>query len=139
MKTQRLLVALTCVNVAAASFTLLTLLRPRQTVEARDVPSVLRAQALEIVDNHGRVRAEIKVLPAQPDLKMGDGTVGYPEAVLLRLISSQGAPNVKLVATEDGSGQVLGGQSSYVQILARGSNPSMKILNKDGREQVIKP
>lgn len=136
MKTQRLCVALTCVNVVAVS---LTLSRPRQTAEARDIPNVLRAQALEIVDNHGRVRAEIKVLPAQPDLKLGDGTVGYPEAVQFRLISSQGAPNVKLVATEDGSGQVLGGQSSYVQILARGSDPSIKVLNKDGRQQVIKP
>ena len=133
MKAQPLIVALTCVNVAAVS---LTLLRPRQIAEARDLPPVLRAQALEIVDNHGRVRAEIKVVPAQPDLKMGDGTVGYPEAVQFRLISSQGAPNVKLIATEDGSGQVLGGQSSYVQILARGSDPSMKILNKDGRQQV---
>jgi len=101
MKTQRICVVLTCVNVVAVS---LTLLRPRQTAEARDIPNVLRAQALEIVDNHGRVRAEIKVLPAQPDLKLGDGTVGYPEAVQFRLISSQGAPNVKLVATEDGSG-----------------------------------
>jgi len=136
MEAQRLCVALTCVNAALVS---LTLLRPTQTAEARDIPNVLRAQALEIVDTHGRVRAEIKVLPAQADLKMGDGTVGYPEAVQLRLVSSQGAPNVKLVATEDGSGQVLGGQSSYVQILARGSDPSMKILNKDGRQQIIKP
>ena len=136
MEAQRLCVALTCVNGALVS---LTLLRPTQTADARDIPNVLRAQALEIVDTHGRVRAEIKVLPAQADLKMGDGTVGYPEAVQLRLISSQGAPNVKLVATEDGSGQVLGGQSSYVQILARGSDPSMKILNKDGRQQIIKP
>ena len=133
MKAQPLIVALTCVNVAAVS---LTLLLPRQIAAARDLPPVLRAQALEIVDNHGRVRAEIKVVPAQPDLKMGDETVDYPEAVQFRLISSQGAPNVKLIATEDGSGQVLGGQSSYVQILARGSDPSMKILNKDGRQQV---
>ena len=49
-------------------------------------------------------RAEIKVLPAQPALKMPDGTTGYPETVQLRLISSQGSPHVKLVTTEDGSG-----------------------------------
>jgi hypothetical protein len=29
---------------------------------------------------------EVKVLPAQPTLKMPDATTGYPEAVQLRLI-----------------------------------------------------
>jgi len=34
-----------------------------------------------------------------------------PETVLLRLITSQGRPNVKLAATEPRAGQVLGGES----------------------------
>src|SRR5258708_773928 len=29
--------------------------------------------------------------------------------------------------------------SAYVQILSRGANPFLRILNKDGRQQVIKP
>ena len=95
------------------------------------------ARALELVDDRGRVRAEIKVLPAQPALKMPDGTVGYPETVQLRLIDSKGGPNVKLVATEDGSGLVLGGESAYVQILARGGTPFLKVVNKDGRQRTI--
>ena len=94
---------------------------------------------LEIVDDQGRVRAEIKVLPAQPTLKMPDGTTGYPEAVQLRLISSQNSPHVKLVTTEDGSGLVLGGDKGYAQLLSRGMDPFIKIVTKDGRERTIKP
>lgn len=71
---------------------------------------------------------------------MPDGTVGYPETVLLRLIDSRGGPNVKLAATEDGSGMSLGGgPGAYIQSLARGNAPFIKIVNPDGREQVVKP
>jgi hypothetical protein len=94
---------------------------------------------LEIVDEHERVRAEIKVLPAQPTLKMPDGTTGYPEAVQLRLISSENSPHVKLVTTEDGSGLVLGGEKGYTQLLSRGADPFIKIVTKEGRETMIKP
>jgi hypothetical protein len=106
---------------------------------AQNVAPVLRARALEIVDDRGRVRAEIKVLPAQPAFKMPDGTTGYPEAVQLRLITSQNGPNVKLVTTEDGSGLVLGGESGYAQILSRRTNPFVKLVSKDGRQQTIMP
>ena len=72
---------------------------------------------------------------------MPDGTTGYPETVLLRLIDSKGAPNVKIAATEDGSAVSLGGESNptHVQVLARGTSTSLKLVNKDGREQLIKP
>jgi hypothetical protein len=135
MNWQRFAAILVVLNVVLLMF-ILAQVRP---VVAQGAAPVLRGHALEIVDDQGRVRAEIKVLPAQPTLKMPDGTTGYPEAVQLRLISSRGGPNVKLVTTEDGSGQVLGGESSYVQILSRGTNPFVKIVNKDGRQQVIKP
>ena len=82
---QRLLVTLTAFNLIVFAFGAAQL-RP---AVAQEVAPVLRARALEIVDDQGRVRAEIKVLPAQPNLKMPDGTTGYPEAVQLRLISSQ--------------------------------------------------
>lgn len=108
--------------------------------QAATVAPVLRGHALELVDDRGRVRAEIKVTPAQPSVKMPDGTTGYPEAVLLRLINSKNGPDVKLTSTEDGAGLALGGDSGYVQILSRGGNPPfIKIVNKDGRQQVIKP
>jgi hypothetical protein len=90
---------------------------------------------LEIVDEHGCVRAEIKVRPTQPKLKMPDGTTGYPETVQLRLFSCQNSPNVTLVTTEDGTGLVLGGDKGHTQLLSRGTDRFIKIVNKDGREQ----
>jgi len=70
---------------------------------------------------------------------MPDGKRGSPETVLLRLIDSQGGPNVKLAASEDGSGLVLGGEKGYVQILSRGTNPYVKIVTGGGQERLIKP
>jgi hypothetical protein len=108
--------------------------------QSKDVAPIVRARAFEIVDESGRVRGEIKVLPAQPDFKMPDGTIGYPEGVQLRLFSSQGGPNVKLGTLEDGAGLVVSGESGYVQVLSRGTNlPFVKIVTKDGREKLMKP
>jgi hypothetical protein len=133
MKTQRIAIVLTIINV-----TILILFRANSAPKPEVAP-VLRGRALELVDDQGRVRAEIKVHPAEPTLKMADGTIGYPEAVVLRLIDSGGGPNVKLVATEDGAGLVIGGDAGYVQVLSRGTNlPFVKLVTKDGREQMMK-
>lgn len=132
---QRFTFTLTAVNLILLAFGVAQL-RP---AVAEEVPPVLRARALEIVDDQGRVRAEIKVLPAQPTLRMPDGTTGYPEAVQLRLISSQNNPNVKLVTTEDGSGLVLGGERGHTQLLSRRADPFIKIVTGDGRERTVKP
>ena len=132
---QRFTFTLTAVNLLLLAFGVAQL-RP---AAAQEVAPVLRARALEIVDDQGRVRAEIKVLPAQPTLRMPDGTTGYPEAVQLRLISSQNNPNVKLVTTEDGSGLVLGGERGHTQLLSRRGDPFIKIVTGDGRERTVKP
>jgi hypothetical protein len=132
---QRFTFTLTAVNLILLAFGVAQL-RP---AIAQEVAPVLRARALEIVDDQGRVRAEIKVLPAQPTLRMPDGTTGYPEAVQLRLISSQNNPNVKLVTTEDGSGLVLGGERGHTQLLSRRADPFIKIVTGDGRERTVKP
>src|SRR4051794_18542813 len=137
MRTQRILFALTAANLGLL---LWQVIHPHATA-AKEIASVLRGRELQLVDAHGRVRAEIKVLPSDPAVKMPDGTTGYPETVLLRLIDSQGRPNVKIAATEDGSGMSFGGESNptHVQILARGATTSLKLVNKDGRQQVIQP
>ena len=137
MKTQRLAILLTVTNLIIL---MLTLANSRPTTADVALP-VLRGRALEIVDDQGRVRADLKVYPVDPKVKMPDGTTGYPETVMLRIYSSKGAPNVKLATTEDGSALVLGGESNpmYAQILSRGASPLLKLVNKDGREQVIKP
>lgn len=138
MKTQRLLVVITVLNILLL---LLFTLGQTRAVVAEGIAPVLRGRALEIVDDRGRVRASIRILPADPTVKMPDGTTGYPETVLLRLIDPQGGPNVKLGATERGAGLLLGGESdpTYVQILAEGQSTSFKMINKDGRERLIKP
>jgi hypothetical protein len=137
MKMQHLLVALTVVNIALVSSTAGL---SWATVNP-DVAPVLRGRALEIVDERGRVRASIAIHPADPNVKMPDGTTGYPETVLLRLINSKGRPNIKIAATERGAGQVLGGEANptYIQILAEGPNTSLKFSNGDGSVHVLKP
>jgi hypothetical protein len=137
VKTQHLLVVITVFNLLLLVFSL----SQTHAVVAEGVAPVLRDRALEIVDDRGRVRASITILPADPTVKMPDGTVGYPETLLLRLITSKERPNVKLAATERGAGLLLGGESdpSYVQALAEGPATSLKLSNGDGREQLIKP
>ncbi len=133
MTIQRLPIVLTLVNLALLMFTLAQM-RP---AAAQDIAPVLRGRALQIVDDHGRVRASIQVLPASTQ-KSGDR---YPETVLLRLIDSKGSPHVKIAATEDGSAVVFGGDSdpTLIQFLARGNAASVRVVNKDGREQIVKP
>lgn len=137
MKTERLLILLTTVNVALLSY---QLVRPRPSTAATiDPQTVIRARALEIVDDRGRVRASLSVLPEDPK-HMWQGEP-YPETVLLRLITADGRPNVKLGASRRGAGLVIGGESdpTYVQVLAEGGESSVKLIDKNGTERLIKP
>ncbi len=137
MKVQRLLIALTIVNLG-----LLTVLLTRVTLAgAQDAAAVLRGRALEIVDDAGKVRASIKVYPADPKVTMPDGTKGYPETVLLRLSGQHGSPGVKLSASDRAGILVLGGESNptYAQIKAEGGEPSMTLVDKDGRRRTVTP
>jgi hypothetical protein len=145
MKLQRLLIALTVLNLGLLVF-LLAQIEVRflgfrfllRSVEVNSVGSVLRGRGLEITDDEGRIRASIKVYPASA---LPDGTT-YPETVLLRLVDSKGRPNVKLAAMEDGSVLALGGESdpAHIELAARGMTTSLTLMNKDGQQQqLIKP
>jgi hypothetical protein len=137
MRSHRFAIGLTAVNLVILSSVLLR----ANAAPSPEKPGVLRGSGLEIVDDNGKVRAMIKIFPADPTIKNPDGSKGYPETVLLRLIDSKGGPNVKIAATDDGSGVSLGGAANptHVQILARGASTSLKLVNKDGHEEVIKP
>jgi hypothetical protein len=137
MKAQRFALVLSVINLVVLGYVAYR----AAAGSLYEVAPVLRGRALEIVDDRGKVRAMIKVFPRDPNMKMPDGTTGYPETVLLRLIDAKGAPNVKIAATDDGSGMVLGGDEdpTYIQMLARGANPMVKLVDKQGREQVIEP
>ena len=100
---------------------------------------VLRGRGLEIVDDQGRVRASIKVVPAS---RSANGDVN-PEIVLLRLSTELGRPSVKLGASEPASGLSLAGptgtKDTYVILQAKGEVSSLKLRNEDGGEKTLTP
>jgi hypothetical protein len=104
MKTQRLLVVLTVINLGLLVF---LLAQTRVHIGAQGVRvwsnidgSVLRGRALEIIDHQGRPRAAINLHPADP-------TGSYPETAILRLIDQNGRPSVKLSISERGGALAL--------------------------------
>jgi hypothetical protein len=133
MKIQRLLIVLTILNLAL----LLRQSFQARPVLAQSVVPVLRGKGLEIVDDQGRIRASITVLPAGSTTNKQP----FPETVILRLIDAKGKPVVKLAASENGSVLGLLGDSepTYARIEANGANTFVKLINKDGHEQVVKP
>jgi hypothetical protein len=125
MKMNRFALAITGVNV----FAMLGFWSQMQVAGAQAVPDVLRAKRLEIVDDRGMVRAQIIV---------------QPNSVLFRLIDEQQKPLVKLGAGADGSGLMLTGDParqdwSGIQVLAKPAGSTLRLLNVDGKERVIKP
>ena len=137
MKSDRLLTILTAANLGLFGYQVAQPHLARASTAG--VPAVIRGHALEIVDARGRIRASLAVLPEDPKV-IWKGKP-YPETVLLRLISAEGRPNVKLGASRMGSALLIGGESdpTYVQVLAEGGETTLKLINKDGLERVIKP
>jgi hypothetical protein len=133
MKWQRLAVILTMLNFVLLAIFMAQL---RPVSAASEVAPVLRGRALELVDDQGRVRATINVFPAQPNLKLYNGKVGFPEVVELRLIDASGSPHVKLGTMSDGSGLMLAGDGGYLQLDSRGGKHVIKIV-RHGREQIV--
>ena len=135
MTTQRFLVGLSVVNLILLAFLLVFQTAP--VLAYQRVP-VLRGSALEIVDDRGRVRASIKVQPAETFEPTGRK---YPETVVLRLIDPRGRPEVKIAASEEGGGLSLVGSSDETRLLlkAEGAGSSLRLTNRAGGEQVIEP
>jgi hypothetical protein len=143
MKNAHALTALTLVNLGMLVFFLTHQAAP---VKASGREQVVRARALEIVDDQGKLRASLSVIPEGPS-RRADGTPidpngrVYPEAVVFRLIRPDGRPSVKIATTEQGSGIDLSGgiDPTYLVLSADGGDTSLTLTNKDGRHQVIKP
>jgi hypothetical protein len=87
---------------------------------------VLRAQAIELVDSSGRVRAQLNVSP--------DGEVVF------RLRDATGAVRAKLGASEAGSGLVLLNHATQpaVHVLATRAGTSLA-LQRGGKRRVLRP
>jgi hypothetical protein len=91
------------------------------------VQSIVRARAIELIDDQGRVRASLNV-----------ETNG--EAVF-RLRDANETIRMKLGASEDGSGLLLLDDSTNpgLHVLAKRGNTTMTLINKDGRKRVVEP
>ena len=136
MKSTRFLIALTAANL----FLLLALLAHTFGVaRAESDVSILRGRGLQIVDEQGRVRASISVLPAASSQ---DGMI-EGETVLLRLITERGRPSVKIGASELGSGLSVAGPSgtkdTYAILQSRDESSMLRLRNANGSDQVVKP
>jgi len=130
MRIQRLAIALTIVNLLL----LIVLLAQVSPLSAQESPPVLRGRGLEIVDDAGRVRASLSVLPA------GERSA---ETVLLRLITERGRPSVKIGASEESAGLSVAGptgtKNTWVTVTADGSRSSIVMKDEDGSERIIQP
>lgn len=122
MKIPRLAVAL----IGISSLLLFGALLQGRAAGARGVPSVLRAQAIEIVDSRGQVRAQLNV--------SSDGEV------VLRLRDANGTIRAKLGASEAGSGLVLLNEDTEVgaHILATRTRTLLNLQRGD-QQQVLIP
>ena len=135
MRSQRLLFALTALNLVLLLFILFSSTVP--ALASTSVSPVLRGRALEIVDDRGRVRASIKLHPAHTFEPTGKR---YPETVMLRLIDPNGRPEIKIGASVEGGGLSLVGVSDSTQVLLLAdSSSSVRLKNRTGQERVIRP
>ena len=132
MRIQSLSIALTLVNLA-----ILGVIAVREHTVTAPSDGMLRGHGLQIVDDQGRVRASITI---HPPARQADGST-YPETVLLRLITSAGRPVVKIASTEDGSGAAFSAADgpAYVQIMARGDDPKVVVIDGAGKETAKLP
>jgi hypothetical protein len=137
MKNQRLLIALTALNLGLLAY---QTVRSRPAIAQENAPPVLRARGLEIVDERGKVRAQLSVFPEDPKHKLANGDP-YPETVLFRLIDPNGRPSVKLAVDVRGGGLYLGGAEDPTMARLSGDGPEAKLqlVNKDKQERVLKP
>jgi len=131
MRTQRLAMALTVVNLVLL-IVLLGQIHPLSAQE--EIAPILRGKALQIVDDAGRVRASLSVLPASDQ---------SAETVLLRLITEQGRPSVKIGASEATTGLSIAGptgtKNTWVTVTSDQSTSKVVVKSEDGGEQIIQP
>jgi hypothetical protein len=135
LRYQAMLIALTFLNLCILGVVLFR--EPAVAAPSARSDGVLRGQGLQITDSQGRVRASITINPAAHQV---DGSI-YPETVLLRLITAEGRPVVKISSAEDGAAMTLSAAEgpSYVQLLSRGSDPRVVVVDGAGKQSATLP
>jgi len=130
LRLQPMVIALTLINLGILG---VVVSREQAIAASTAAPDgILRGRGLQIVDDNGKVRASITIHPAT---KQSDGSI-YPETVLLRMITSAGRPVVKIASSDDGGGVTLSAAEglAYAQVLTRGNDPKLVIVDSAGKE-----
>ncbi len=128
MKSHKFALMLTAVNLTVAISVIYRPVWDKPVVaESLQIPKVIRAQAIELVDERGQVRAQ---------LHLGEDGGGN-----LRLRSGDGTVRVKLAGTTDGSGLLLFDKEAEpaVWLAATKSGTSVTLAEKGKDKRVIKP
>lgn len=123
MKTHKWIIILAVINAIV-----LFCMAAQSTPSAQPgVQSILRARAIELVDDRGDVRASLSV-----------ETNG--EAVF-RMRDAKGTIRMKLGASEAGSAPLLLDDSTNpgLHVSAKDGRTSMTLINKDGGKRVVEP
>lgn len=122
MRYQRVAVVVSVVNVLLLVF----LLAQARSSAGSDVAPVLRARAIELVDESGKVRAQLNI-------------ESNGEAVF-RLRDQKGTIRAKFGAGEDGSGISLMDDrtEATVQIKANKNGSGITLFSRDGQKREVK-
>lgn len=123
MNTNRLALGLTVINLVL----LIVLGAQSRLIAAQTVPEVLRVRAFELVDDEGKVRAQLNVEP--------EG------GVVFRLRDENETIRVKLGASAEGSGLVLINDRTEpgVHIITDQNGSSLTLMEEDGSKEIIRP
>ena len=123
MRAPSFLTVLTGLNLALLVWLALA---ARDAIAGQAGAPVLRASAIELVDDAGLVRAQFMVTP--------DGET------LLRMRDAKGEVRVKLGASEEGSGLLLTDQSTEpgLHVLAKRGSTTLSLTDTDGTRRVIR-
>jgi hypothetical protein len=122
MKNLRIAIAFSVFNLLLMVY----LLAQTQSEAQQSVTPVLRARTIELVDEAGKVRAQLNV-------EQGG-------EVVFRLRDSTGTIRAKLGANEKGSGLVMMDErtEATVQIRANQNGGNITLIDRTGKEQLIK-
>jgi hypothetical protein len=122
MKFQRIAIVFSVFNLLLLVF----LLTQSPSTAQQDVVPVVRTRAFELVDENGKVRAQINVE------KTGE--------VVFRLRDAKGTIRSKFAAGESGAGLVLMDDrtEATVQIRSNQGGGNMVLIDREGRERTIK-
>jgi hypothetical protein len=126
MLLQRLALPLTLLNSVLLVVLLLAAMAPTNPTD-KVAPSVVRAQAIELVDAEGNVRGQLYL--------------GADGGGNLRLRAPNGEVRVKLGATNDGSGLLLLDQTTEPALLlaAKAADTKLTLKSKDRQPKILQP